>query len=145
MIDIDNIADRAVKLFNSGWNCAESVFLAVSEDIAQKNKFNVNLLTTLGGGIGGSGLTCGALTGAVIVIGIKYGRKGRDAQAKKKAYIISKNIVTKFSDKFQTVNCSELLKKVKDKDHKKRLCSEYVRQAAKLAASAILDGEDTDV
>ena len=56
MIDIDNIADRAVKLFNSGWNCAESVFLAVSEDIAQKNKFNVNLLTTLGGGIGGSGL-----------------------------------------------------------------------------------------
>jgi len=38
MINIDNIADRAVKLFNSGWNCAESVFLAVSENIAQKKR-----------------------------------------------------------------------------------------------------------
>ena len=145
MINIDSIADRAVKLFNSGWNCSESVFLAVSENIVQKDNFNVNLLTALGGGIGHSGLTCGALTGAVVVIGIKYGRKEIDAQAKQKAYIISKNIVTKFRGRFQTVNCSELLKKVKDKDHKKRLCSEYVRQAAKLAASAILAAKDSDV
>jgi len=42
------------------------------------------------------------------------------------------------------VDCSELSKDARDKAHKKRICSEYIHQAAKLAAKAILAGEDTD-
>jgi len=42
------------------------------------------------------------------------------------------------------VDCCQLSKDASDKMHKKRICSQYVHEAARLAAEAILAGEDTD-
>ncbi|MBI5086039.1 MAG: C-GCAxxG-C-C family protein [Acidobacteria bacterium] len=52
-------ADRADQLFNTGWNCAESVFVALHQQ-AGVDQPPVHLMTPLGGGMGCK-RTCGAL------------------------------------------------------------------------------------
>ena len=71
-IDPINVANRADELFHSGWNCAESVFVAIHEQ-AGDGEAPVQLLTALGGGMGCK-RTCGALSGATVALGIAYGR-----------------------------------------------------------------------
>ena len=71
-IDPMSAVKRADELFHSGWNCAESVFVAIHEQ-AGEGQAPVQLLTALGGGMGCK-RTCGALSGATVALGIAYGR-----------------------------------------------------------------------
>ena len=72
-IDPIKAVKRADELFHSGWNCAESVFVAIHEQ-AGEGEAPVQLLTALGGGMGCK-RTCGALSGATVALGIAYGRR----------------------------------------------------------------------
>ena len=67
-IDPMSAVKRADELFHSGWNCAESVFVAIREQ-AGEGQAPVQLLTALGGGMGCK-RTCGALSGATVALGI---------------------------------------------------------------------------
>ena len=77
-------AGKADKLYHSGWNCAESVFLAIHDQIGE-GEAPVQLLTPLGGGMGCK-RTCGALSGAIVALGLTYGRTSPEDGAKKAAY-----------------------------------------------------------
>ena len=66
-------AEKAASLFNSGFNCAQSV-LAV---FCQKYGLNEDAALKLSSGLGGGfrfGEICGAVSGATLVIGLKYGQ-----------------------------------------------------------------------
>ena len=70
-------AEHDAKLhFNSGLNCAESVLLTLSGRLAGKNSVSIipRIATGFGGGVGRNGDICGALSGAVIAIGLALGR-----------------------------------------------------------------------
>ncbi len=57
------------------------------------------------------GQTCGAVTGALMVIGLKYGRvKAEDVQARDKTYEIVKEFVKRFKSKNGSLICRELLR-----------------------------------
>ncbi len=69
-------AEYAVELFKIGPNCAECVLKSIiAADITDLNDRDIRLATGFGGGIGKYGLTCGALTGAVIAVSSVYGRE----------------------------------------------------------------------
>jgi DNA-binding PadR family transcriptional regulator len=82
-IEPSSAAKRADELFHLGWNCAESVFLAIHEQ-AGEGEPPVRLLTALGGGMGCK-RTCGALSGATVSLGLAYGRTSPDEGARKLA------------------------------------------------------------
>lgn len=64
----------------------------------------------LGGGCARLGLTCGAVTGAVMVIGLKYGKvKADDNDAKEKTYAVAQGFARRFIARNQSLNCTELL------------------------------------
>ena len=73
MMDKEQIAG----LFMSGQDCSQVVFehFAESLDISAEE---ANRLTAAFGGGSGMGETCGAVVGAMMVIGMKYGHKGPD-------------------------------------------------------------------
>ncbi len=64
----------------------------------------------LGAGCGRLGLTCGAVTGAFMVLGLKYGKvKAEDTEAKEKTYAMVQEFSRRFIERNQTTSCTELL------------------------------------
>jgi len=96
-----------------------------------------------GGGVGRLGLTCGAVTGAVMVIGLKYGKvKVDDDAAKEKTYALVQEFARRFRARNKSLNCTELLgydlgtaegrEKVKEKNLATTVCEKAVRDAAEI-------------
>ena len=67
-------------------------------------------LFPFGGGIGHMGETCGAVTGVIMVIGLKYGKtRAEDEQIEEKAYSLIQEFVEKFNSRNGSIICRELL------------------------------------
>ena len=64
--------DEIKKLILEGFNCAQIVVTDFSKDFNIDEKKSKQIAACFGGGMG-CGETCGALTGALMVIGLKYG------------------------------------------------------------------------
>lgn len=65
------------------------------------------IATAFGGGIGGTGSVCGALVGAVMAIGIRYGRRNpseRDARA----HALTQELRRRFEAQMGHIDCREL-------------------------------------
>jgi len=131
----------AGQLFSSGWNCSESVLLAVCRQAGQGD-CPVHLMTGLGKGIGDGQGTCGALTAAAVALGLRYGRRRPDHAAKQLAYAKAGKLYAAFYDRFGTTRCCDL-RQGKDKAEKNRICTSIVSKAAELAA-AILSQADNN-
>ncbi|MBU1048873.1 C-GCAxxG-C-C family protein [Candidatus Bipolaricaulota bacterium] len=71
---IERAMARSRELFESGWFCAESVLMAVSEHHAIDSQLIPKLATGFCSGLSRSGGLCGALSGAVLSIGLILGR-----------------------------------------------------------------------
>lgn len=70
----------ARKFFGRRFNCAQSVMLSVSKALGVKvPKEVLKAAAVWGGGIGGSGCLCGALAGAVMLIGCLSPRSSEEA------------------------------------------------------------------
>jgi len=132
----EKVGARARELFESGWNCAEAVFLAIHEHFCDCEP-PVNLLTSLGGGLG-SKKTCGALTGAVVALGLRYGRTAPDRAAKELAYAKAQQLLKAFRESFHATDCWELTSTAENENERKRLCAGLVRTAAESAARLLL-------
>ena len=75
LLTSEEIAENGVKYFNNGYNCAQSVLFALYDQINPniKNDFIPKIASGFGGGIGRCGSVCGALTGSIMAVGLKYG------------------------------------------------------------------------
>lgn len=96
-----------------------------------------------GGGCARLGLTCGAVTGAFMVIGLKYGKaKADDNDAKEKTYAVVQEFSERFVERNKSLNCTELLGcdlgtsegrvKVKEQNLLVTVCEKVVRDAAEI-------------
>jgi C_GCAxxG_C_C family probable redox protein len=105
-----DIAERAVSLFKEGYNCCESVLMAYTE----ANKISSNLVpriaTGFGGGIARRGSVCGALTGAIMAIGLKFGRNKLDPDVYDLCIAKGSECYKRFGEEFGDVRCRNLIK-----------------------------------
>lgn len=65
---------KAVDYFNKGFNCSQAIFTAFNEDNGIREETALKMSCGFGAGCGRLGLTCGAVSGAFMVIGMKYGK-----------------------------------------------------------------------
>ena len=102
--------DQAVSCFKSGFSCSQAILSTYAEQLGLKKSTALKVSGTFGGGMAGMADTCGAVTGAFMVIGLKYGKtKAEDEETKKKSYSLVKEFVKKFKAKNSSVVCRELL------------------------------------
>jgi C_GCAxxG_C_C family probable redox protein len=135
------ICERAVKHFLGGYNCAQSVLLAMSEHWNCKSGLIPRIATGFGGGIGLCGSVCGALTGGVMAIGIKYGTNEPSHEKRERAYELCRNLFRAFEKRHGTTMCRELvkydlsnpygLKKARKAKVFEEKCPDFVRTAVK--------------
>ena len=130
-----NSIEEAVQLFENGYVCSQAVFAAFSEDYGLSKEQALKIGACFGSGMR-KGEVCGACTGALMALGLKYG----DDKAK------SNEVCEKFLDEFKNENgsiiCRDLLECdistpegvqfARDNDLFKEFCLKMVESAAKI-------------
>jgi C_GCAxxG_C_C family probable redox protein len=84
MTEMTEMAERAADLFQKGYNCAQSVVGAYAAELDVSEDVALRMAAGFGGGLGRCGEACGALTGAVMVIGLRVGSAEADPAARPK-------------------------------------------------------------
>ena len=105
-----NKTDLAVAAFSEGFSCSQAVFSAFADELGLDRTDALKISTAFGGGMASMGLTCGAMTGALMVIGAKHGRaRAGDTAAKQKTYELSREFMRRFAERHGSIACRELL------------------------------------
>ncbi len=95
------------------------------------------------------GETCGAVTGAMLVIGLKHGKtRPDDDEARERTYKLVAELVSRFKSRNRTVLCRELLghdfgtpegiEAIQRKKLITTLCPKFVRDAAEIVEEILL-------
>jgi C_GCAxxG_C_C family probable redox protein len=78
-VDPEKVAERAEHNFVAdSYNCAEAVVAAFSEARGEAPRALTALVSGFGGGVGGLGHMCGAISGGLVVLGRAAGEMGLD-------------------------------------------------------------------
>lgn len=150
--DIEERAERASRNFESGYNCAQSVFLAYADlfgiDQEQAKKMSVSF----GGGMGRMREVCGTVSATAMLIGFRYPVEDTtDMEARTRNYAMVQKAFALFKEQFGTYICRELLPpeeqstapKPSDRTaayYAKRPCGKFVAQSAR-NVGAMLKGK----
>jgi C_GCAxxG_C_C family probable redox protein len=100
---------KALELFASGFNCSQAVLTAFATDFGLDEKLALMLGTQFGGGAR-NGEMCGAVSGALMVLGLKYGHFEVDNnEQKSRAYSIAVEYTKRFKELNGSIVCRDLL------------------------------------
>ena len=107
---MDSKKEQATALFRGGFNCAQAVLAVFCEDYGMDKDLALKTTSGFGGGFR-SGELCGAVSGAVSVIGLKYGHCiDGDMDAKSTCNRKTIEFMNLFKQKNKSVVCREILK-----------------------------------
>jgi len=136
-------SDCAVKCFNSGFNCSQAIFSTYCEQLGLDKETALKISCSFGAGIGSMGETCGAVTGAFMLIGLKCGKYiSDDTVSKEHTYKLINDFTAKFKDINGSIKCRDLLscdistaeglKYAREKGLWNTLCPKFVNDSAKI-------------
>ena len=135
-------AERAEALFKSGYNCAQSVIGAFCDDLGLDFDTTMKLSEGFGGGIGRMRLTCGAVSGMVMITGMMLSRGAKDGDTRMVVYGKVQELAEKFKKMNGSIVCADLLggnvatnpepEKRTEKYYQKRPCVELVKDCVKI-------------
>ncbi len=107
---IMDVVERALSAFDEGFNCSQSVFSAFAPELGLGREMALRVATAFGGGMGHRGDTCGAVTGAFMVIGLRHGRvRAEDTETRDRAYSLVNRFAGEFEARRGSIVCRELL------------------------------------
>jgi len=96
--------------FAKGFNCCQAVLSTYGVEFGIEEEKALKIASGFGAGIAYMGDICGAVTGAFMVLGLKYGRnKVEDEKAKEKTYELIQKFIRKFKTKNGSIKCNDLL------------------------------------
>ena len=135
--------EEAINFFNNGCNCSQAVVMPYAEDLNIDHEIVERISVAFGGGMSKQGKVCGCLSGALMVIGLKYGEdSAKKVQQRINSYNQGKEMVVKFKEAFGATDCKDLIKLDLDnsKDMKKaqkekvfeNRCSKLVGQTVEI-------------
>ena len=103
-------SEAASDTFRKGFNCAQAVLSSFGEEFGLDPVMAYRVAAAFGGGMGHMGDTCGAVTGAFMVIGLKYGLTVADgSQAHWEAFSAVQEFVEEFKSRNGSIVCREIL------------------------------------
>ncbi len=102
--------EQAEEIFINGFSCSQAIFSTFAEELGLNKENALKIAGAFGGGMGHIGETCGAVTGAFMVIGLKYGKiKAEDNDAKAKTYELVQQFAKRFKEKHGNLHCNDLI------------------------------------
>lgn len=158
---LEEVQNKAFKYEKEYYGCSQCVLLAVQEVFGLENEDVFKAATGFAGGIGFKGSVCGALTGGIMAIGLKYGRdvqtflRHDPEKTRFKTFRLTRKLWKKFEKTYESCICQDIQKKIfgksydlwdpkeymkfeKDGGHGLDGCPLVVKKAAKWVAELLL-------
>jgi len=139
MTDPINIAQAR---FAEGFNCSQSVFSAFASKLGIQDDIALKLASPFGGGTAHQGYVCGAVSGALMVLGTQKGNA--TPQNKEDTYRLAEEFIRRFQELHGSILCRELidhdisqpgeLEKAKELGVIANTCPGLVKDAAELVS-----------
>jgi C_GCAxxG_C_C family probable redox protein len=119
------------------------VLSSFGDQFGLERELALKVAGAFGGGMARMGDTCGAVTGALMAIGLKYGMtQAKDEGARDKTYKLAQEFAAKFKERHRSINCRELLGYDLSKPEERKaalekgvfttLCPQFVQDAAEI-------------
>jgi C_GCAxxG_C_C family probable redox protein len=138
--------EKAVEKFDKGFNCSQAILSSFCEQFGMDYELALKIATGFGGGMHING-TCGAVTGAFMVLGLKYGNTEQNKDAKEKTYRKVVQYANRFTKRNGSVKCHDLLgcdittlegvQKAREKGLFSSICPKLVRDAAEILEATL--------
>ena len=143
-----NDVDQALSYFEEGFSCSQSVLTAFAHRFGLDEKLALKISGGFGGGIARLGNTCGAVSGAIMVLGLKYcPTDASDKESKDKLYELVQNYLNEFKSIHGSTTCRELVgyninnpierEKASEMGIFEEKCPKFVQDSAKIIEKMI--------
>ncbi len=107
---IDERVQKAIDLFEGGYNCSQAVILAYCDMFDMDFETAAKVASSFGGGMGRLREVCGAVTGMFALIGLKYpATDPSDSLARSTNYGKVQELAAQFKSEMGSYICAELL------------------------------------
>ena len=104
-----NHKETAKELFSKGYYCSQAVLAAFSEELGISKELALKVASCFGGGMCKAEV-CGACTGAILALGLKYGMyKDGDFESKQASNTNTVRFLDEFAQQNGSYICRELL------------------------------------
>lgn len=102
--------ELALKYFSDGFSCSQAILSAYSKDFELDEEQALKIAGSFGGGVARMNMMCGAVSGALMVIGLKHGKTdAANEEQKEMNYKIAQQFAAEFKKKNISLMCSDLL------------------------------------
>ena len=147
-----NKVEKTVGLHANGLNCSQAMLTAFGETYGLDSETAKTMGRGLGAGMGGLSHTCGAVSSAVLILGLAKDHQ-EEKEARKLSYSHVRELFRRFEAIHGTTKCAELLgadmstpegmKRVKEENLIQKRCPDFVRNAAHILAELEDSPKDT--
>ena len=135
--------ENAVSTYIDGFNCSQAVLSTFGPSLGLNREIALKVSEAFGSGICQMGEICGAVIGALMAIGLKYGKtKAEDTKATEFTYNYGEEFVSEFTSRNGTIICKKLLgcdittpegmKLADEKNLWYTLCPKYIEDAVEI-------------
>lgn len=143
-----NRSEKALKLYAKGFNCAQSVIVSFSDLLSFQEEQAIRIASGFGGGMGRTQNTCGAATGAFMVIGFLRGQtKSNDEIYNEESTSLVQEFSYRFAKVHGSTNCKTLIEfdlssekgreEAQKADVFKKKCTTYIKSAVEILEDII--------
>ncbi len=141
---------RAAESYTAkGFLCSEAVLLALGESMGVESELIPRIATGFAAGVARTGNVCGALSGAVMGLGLRYGRDAPKTEPSRKPYWYSRRLAEAFEEAYGSVTCPGVLgldvddpddyRRYTEKDMWATKCREIIKTSTGLAYDILQD------
>ena len=101
--------EKALHYFHQGFNCAQSVFAAMADQVGMSETAALRFSSAFGAGLGRMRGTCGAVSGLCMVAGFCKGNLTGNPEDKEIIFSLTRELAEAFKKEFGSLNCRDLL------------------------------------
>ena len=139
-----DVTGQAVYLFKKGFSCSQAVCAAFAPQFDLDAETALKISGPFGGGCGRQGELCGAVVGAMMILGLKHGRvKAEDAATRDACYAAVQTLWREFAARNGgKIDCRDLLgcelgtpegaAKAKAMEFHTAVCPKFIRDAGEI-------------
>ena len=99
--------ESAKDRFAQGFNCSQSVLSAFASKVGIAEETALKLASPFGGGVAHQGQVCGAVTGALMALGLARG--SATVEEKDETYRLAEDFIQRFKERHGSILCRELI------------------------------------